>query len=211
MYNRSVDILLQVLLNVFKNPGSGSDRNLAVGGREWRFQSMNLRPNCHFAHVLPYSPKNPPICSIQKVQHFAPYSSDIQSIQVSPNTTTSTNTQFHKLAATLHHPTLCYIQQRHTRIQISPNTMTSTNTQFHKLAATLHYRRTPKTLPASVTPLHQALARALHLFWHDRSIVPQGTRSLAKNLLYDIASDLFPFQYTNRRQYSIVAVALEYT
>jgi hypothetical protein len=49
------------------------------------------------------------------IQHFAPYSDDIQIILVSPNTTTSIQTQFHELAATLHHrrtPTtlsrLCY-------------------------------------------------------------------------------------------------------
>jgi hypothetical protein len=83
------------------------------------FPSIFAENTHHFApykNSLPYSPKKtPPLCSVQKLQHFSPYSSDIQSIQVSPNTTTSTNTQFHKLAATVHHSTLCSIRQRPTK------------------------------------------------------------------------------------------------
>jgi hypothetical protein len=84
----------------------------------------------------------------KSIQRFAPYSSNIQSIQVLPNTTTSINTQFHKLAATLqtiqHFPP--YSSDIRQTIQVSPNTTTSIQTQFHKLAATLHHRRTPTTL-----------------------------------------------------------------
>jgi hypothetical protein len=63
----TVHILLQVLLNAFKNSGSGSDRILAVGRSKWRFQSTNSRSNCcHSAHSVPYSPNTTPLRSIQQ-------------------------------------------------------------------------------------------------------------------------------------------------